>query len=379
MQIKKDDSPISIHKSSNVHETLNELSELNIMESTDQIIHNCHSHDEVKGVTDFHSDPINHFHMKNNKKGTAPDYFALSLITIMVAVVFISELTVGYLFHSLTLLSDAFHLLSDVTSLIIALIALKLSNIKSIDGKSRFSYGYSRAEIIGGLINGVFLLCAVVFILLEALESLFLKSNNVKQPWIILGIGIIGMLVNLFGIILFGGHSHISAHPDSNHHHHGKKENMNMKAVFIHLLSDFLGNIGVIISSLLVINIDSKLHPWISKVDPCCSILLALIIFFSSIPLVRRCIVILMQSTPECINMQQLMWKLMEIDTIVDIKNLHIWQLSSSEFVATIRIVCNDIEDFSVVLSQIKATFHEFGIDNTTIEPTFIVKYSKEL
>jgi cation transport ATPase len=127
--------------------------------------------------------------------------FKLSIMIVMVASVFVVELFIGFMFHSLTLLSDAFHMLSDVASLIIALVAMWLASRPKTD---KLSYGYSRAEVIGGLVNGVFLLSAVMFIYLESLEAIFLEDKEVTQPWTILGIGCIGLTMNLFGLIMFG-------------------------------------------------------------------------------------------------------------------------------------------------------------------------------
>jgi zinc transporter 1 len=144
---------------------------------------------------------------------------------------------------------------------------------------------------------------------------------------------------------------------------------MNMTAVFIHLLGDFLGSLSVIISAIVLINFDSKTHAWVRYVDPFTSTLLATVILIGTIPLIKKCVSILLQSAPESVDVVHLKFELMEIDGVLDIKNMHVWQLSGAKYVCTATVVCKEQEDFVQLLSRVKATLHSHGIDHSSIEP----------
>lgn len=325
-------------------------------------------------------------HVSSNVKGAHPpstassdhtDYFKLSLMVVMISAVFIAEITVGYIYHSLTLLSDAFHLFSDVMALLIAMVAIRLS---ARPKSEQYPFGYAKSGLIGGLVNSVFLLSACLFISLEALEGLFLESKEVNQPWTVLGVGIIGLLVNLFGLILFGGHFHVhgdeGGHGDGcshGHHHNHSHDNMNMTAVFMHMLGDFLGSVGVIVSSSLLIRYNNKdVYPWTKYIDPLCSLFMAVIILVGTLPIVKKCIVMLLQATPSRIDLPRLKYEILETDGVMDIKELKIWELSGTQCVANLHIVCDDREDLLQLLSNLKATLHTHNINQSTIEPLVV-------
>ncbi|ELP92208.1 zinc homeostasis factor, putative [Entamoeba invadens IP1] len=137
------------------------------------------------------------------------------LLTIIL-IFFICELVTGIVIHSLALLADAFHMLSDLTSQIIGLIAILLSKKKA---SPNYSYGYFRAEILGALTNGIFLLSVGLFIFLEAVER-FIQIQVITSPVVMLVVAILGLLVNVGAMFLFHDHDH--HHVGHSHDHvHG--------------------------------------------------------------------------------------------------------------------------------------------------------------
>ncbi|KAF9945905.1 hypothetical protein BGZ70_003497 [Mortierella alpina] len=136
---------------------------------------------------------------------------------------FLAEIIVGYKTGSLALIADAFHMLSDVLAQVIALYAIRLA--AKTEWKPHLSYGWQRAELLGALYNGIFLLALCFSILLDAIERFF-KPEDIENPKLVLIVGSIGLLCNLLGLVLFHdhaghGHSH-GGHSHSHSQSHGK-------------------------------------------------------------------------------------------------------------------------------------------------------------
>ncbi|KAF3905527.1 hypothetical protein AA313_de0202307 [Arthrobotrys entomopaga] len=149
------------------------------------------------------------------------------IITLLVidTLFFFLEIIVGYAVHSLALVADSFHMLNDVFSLIVALYAIRLA--KSKTSNSRYTYGWQRAEVLGALINGVFLLALCLSIVLEAIQRFF-DPPVISQPILILAVGSAGLASNIVGLFLFhdhghshGGHSHAPQGHEGHRHTHG--------------------------------------------------------------------------------------------------------------------------------------------------------------
>lgn len=330
------------------------------------------------------------------------DQRVLVAMAVLVAGFCAAEFGVGILANSLALMSDAFHMVSDLISLIIGFIAISLSRKAASKHKS---YGWIRAEVIGGLINGVFLIAVVFFIILEAIQR-FIEKPEITEPMLIITVGAGGLVVNIIGLIMFashrslshGGHGHSHGHADGGKEHahaHGEKHNhkhktyggevidggesqkavpekkasANLHAVFLHVLGDALGSVGAIGAGLIIKFVN---HPWKYYADPIFSLVLSLIILKSSIPLVKHCANVLLQSVPEHVEIDALYSALLKIEGIVNIHDLHVWQLSDTKHVATLHVGVDDTADFPTLASAIKALFHEHGVHNTTIQPEYV-------
>ncbi|TKA28146.1 hypothetical protein B0A50_04117 [Salinomyces thailandicus] len=129
-------------------------------------------------------------------------------ITILLAIdtiFFLIELIIGYTVHSLALVADSFHMLNDVLSLCVGLWAVKVANQKS--SSKMYTYGWQRAETLGALVNGVFLVALCVTIFLEAIQR-FVEPQTVSNPKLVLIVGCLGLASNILGLFLFHDHSH---------------------------------------------------------------------------------------------------------------------------------------------------------------------------
>uniref|UniRef100_A0A3Q1J107 Zinc transporter n=1 Tax=Anabas testudineus TaxID=64144 RepID=A0A3Q1J107_ANATE len=246
------------------------------------------------------------------------------------------ELLYGIWSNSLGLISDSFHMFFDCTALLAGLAASVISRWRSNDS---FSYGYVRAEVLAGFVNGLFLIFTAFFIFSEGVERA-LEPPDVHHERL-LPVSVAGLLVNLVGIFVFqhgghghshgegghghshslfngslshghshgghdhqskhGGHSHDGhghSHDGHGHSHdgHGHSHDGHGHSVLLHIIADTLGSIGVIISALLMQKYDLMIA------DPICSMLIALLIGVSVVPLLRESIGILMQRTPPSLD-----------------------------------------------------------------------------
>ncbi|EER25909.1 hypothetical protein D8B26_008232 [Coccidioides posadasii str. Silveira] len=133
------------------------------------------------------------------------------LLLTIDTVFFLIELTVGYAVHSLALVADAFHMLNDVLSLCVGLWAVKVANEKTTS--KSYTYGWQRAETLGALVNGVFLVALCLSIFLEAIQRL-VEPQEVKNPKLVLIVGSWGLFSNIVGLLLFHDHSHGHTHAE---------------------------------------------------------------------------------------------------------------------------------------------------------------------
>jgi cation diffusion facilitator family transporter len=194
------------------------------------------------------------------------------------------EFVYGLTSNSLSLVSDAGHMLLDCMGLVIGLLAAYIARLKPT---GTFTYGFGRFEVLAGFINGVFLLFVAYFVAIEAIERVA-TPPTVHGDQLIL-VAVCGFIVNMVGLALFHQHAHggsgggsaCSGHDhDHGHSHGGHGHNHNMMAIYIHVLADALGSLGVIVSSTLI-----HFFGWMI-LDPICSLLISALILMSVWPLV---------------------------------------------------------------------------------------------
>lgn len=326
----------------------------------------------------------------------------MSMFTLTTSFFFI-EIIVGYITNSVALVADSFHMLSDVIALIIAFLSVQMSPKKW----SKNTFGWARAEVLGALVNAVFLVALCFSIFVEALKRLY-DVDEIRNPKLILYVGCSGLLVNIIGLFLFHehghGHSHRRAHhrslptieevlaeEDINENHenyrlsdnlpnttqdgHGHRQmasgsQMNMRGVFLHVLADALGSVIVIISALII-----WLTEWEYKfhVDPALSIIMVLLIMKTTWPLLVESALILLQTVPTHIQVDSLQKKLLqEIDGVLAVHEFHVWQLAGERIIASAHIRCRNLVDYMQIAEKVKEFFHNEGIHSTTIQPEFV-------
>merc|ERR1719470_419363 len=294
---------------------------------------------------------------------------------------FLVEIIVGYVTNSMALVADSFHMLSDIAALVIAFLSVRMAP----KSWSKNTFGWARAEVLGALVNAVFLVALCFSITVESLKR-FYEPETIHNPQMILWVGTMGLIVNLVGLCLFHehgsshGHSHglsRSTHGHGHGHGHGHSHGgggsasqMNMRGVFLHVTADALGSVIVIISAVIMWQTEWEYKYY---VDPGLSIMLVVLILRSVWPLLIESALILLQTVPTHIQVDSLQQKLMsQVDGILAVHEFHIWQLAGDRIIASAHIRCLNLAQYMQVAEKVKEFFHNEGIHSTTIQPEFV-------
>ncbi len=269
----------------------------------------------------------------------------------------IAQAVGGFLSGSLSLLSDALHNFSDVIALIISLIANRLVRKKSSASKT---FGYKRAEIVAAFVNAATLLIVAIILIKEAIVR-FLEPQEVASNLVI-------WLAAL--AIVFNGLSVLLLQKDS-------KKNMNLKSAYLHLLTDMLASVAVLIGGLLM-----QFYEWF-WVDPLLTLLIAFYLVYVGYKLLKEATKVLLLFTPEAIIVDDIVARIVAIEVIKNVHHVHIWQLNEDEVHLEAHLDFNTdirLSEFDLILTKIEELlYQEFGINHVNLQPEFGKCDSKNL
>jgi len=257
---------------------------------------------------------------------------------------FIVELGGGILTNSLALLTDAWHMLNDVFALVFALLAAWLAQ-RPVNVKK--TYGYYRAEILAGFLNGIFLWAIVVFIFYEALQ-------RIQQPVEVESLEMLTIAV--FGLIANGLSAVILSR--------SQDESLNVKSAFLHVVADALGSVGAIAAGLIM-----YLTGWY-QADPLISMMIGVIIFYSSGKLIRDSVNVLLEGVPSHIDVSVLERRIVELKGVKGVHDLHVWCITPTRMccMSAHVVVKKGTNRENLLATLINTLKEEFGIDHTTIQ-----------
>lgn len=286
----------------------------------------------------------NHSHSHTDLKGQ--NLIISILLNILITV---SQVIGGLISGSLSLLSDALHNFSDVLSLIISYIATALAKKKASTNKT---FGYKRAEIIAAFVNAATLIVVAIFLIIEAIER-FMAPQEIESN-LVIWLSLLGILANGFSVLLLKKDA---------------EKNMNMKSAYLHLFTDMMASVAVLIGGLLMKFFEMY---W---VDPALTLVIALYLIYMGYDLLKESTRVLMLFTPNTIQVQNIVEEIGKIDSIKNVHHVHIWQLNEEEvhleahidFIKDIKI-----SEFDIILDRIEdEMFHKFGINHVNIQPEF--------
>ncbi|CAF0853229.1 unnamed protein product [Brachionus calyciflorus] len=289
------------------------------------------------------------------------------------------ELVYGIWTNSLGLISDSFHMFFDCTALVAGLIASLIAKWRP---NERYTYGYVRAEVMSGFLNGLFLVFIAFFIFSEAIERTFEPPEIHHERLFV--VSVLGFFVNLIGIFVFQhggdhGHSHGGSSHGHSHDHHGHSHDHHghshggdssskiFEGIFLHILADTMGSVGVIISSLLI-----RFFGW-HIADPICSMIIAFLITLSVIPLLRDSGGILMQRQPKQLDkkLPDVYRRIQQIPGVVSVQSPHFWSLSSDKYCGGIKIEVSFNCDPRYVQQTVRSMLLQIGIQEVYIQVDF--------
>jgi cobalt-zinc-cadmium efflux system protein len=254
------------------------------------------------------------------------------------------ELMGGIFSGSLALMADAGHMLTDTASLFIAWLAARLA-LRPAD--SLRSYGYHRIQILAAFINGMAFIAIVVWIVVEAVRR-FMAPLQVHGDMMLV-IAVLGLLVNLVAFWLL---------------HAGDRHDLNLRAALIHVLGDLLGSVATIVAAGVII-----LTGWM-PIDPLLSVLVALLILRSAWKVVSQAGHILLEGTPEDLDVVHIREVLMEeIAVVEDVHHIHLWSLTPTYPLLTLHVNVKQDSDYLLALQQIKQVLvKRFNIQHSTVQ-----------
>ena len=268
-------------------------------------------------------------------------------LTIMLNIIItISQIIGGILSGSLALLSDSMHNFSDVVALLIAYIANRLAQKPNSTLKT---FGYKRAEILATLFNASVLMGIAIFLIIEAFHK-FYHPEAINSIWVI-GLGTLSIILNTASVLLVKDDAH---------------ENMNIRAAYLHLLTDVMTSVAVVVGGVLMY------YFHIFWIDPIISILIALYLIWASFGLIKESSAILMQFTPKEIDIDKVVSLIKEEKEIEGVHHVHVWRLDDHRIHFEAHLDFKEdltLSKSNRVVKRLEQKLHDnFEIEHTTLQ-----------
>lgn len=263
---------------------------------------------------------------------------------VLTCAIFVVELAGGVISHSLAVLSDAGHVLTDVFALGLAWFAVEQAK-RPADRKR--SYGYQRAGILAALVNSVLLIVIVIAIAIEAVNRL--ANPRPVQGVVVIVSALVAIAVNAYVVLGLRGHG----------------SNLNFRAALLHVTSDIGASVGVVIAGAVIL-----LTGWL-YIDPILSLGIAVLIAFGAWRIVRETVNLLLEGTPRAIDLGDVTSAITSTDHVIGMHDLHVWALSSDETALSAHIVLEECplgEAEHVVRALENRLCARFDIGHTTIQ-----------
>ncbi|HEY0386764.1 MAG TPA: cation diffusion facilitator family transporter [Pyrinomonadaceae bacterium] len=267
----------------------------------------------------------------------------LRLVLLLTAIYMLLEAAGGWWTGSLALLADAGHMLADVTALALALLAVWFSSRPATPSKT---FGFYRLEILAAWINGVALVVIALVICYEAYQRWAQPPPVRSQQMLLVATG--GLFINLAcAWLLHGDHKH----------------DLNVRGAWLHVIGDAFGSVGAIVAGVLM-----SLKGWYA-VDPLASVVIGLLIVWSSWNLIRESTNVLLEGTPAHINLAAVEDAILQTGGVEDVHDLHVWTITSGREALSAHVIHAHSISQPELLKELRAKLHEkFGVDHLTIQ-----------
>ena len=267
----------------------------------------------------------------------------LAIVLGLVTVYMVAEVIGGLLTNSLALLADAGHMLSDAGALALSLFAIWIARRPPTP---QHTYGYYRTEILAALANGATLVAISIFIFWEAIGR-FGEPPEV-QGGLMMAIAAGGLGVNLAGLWIL---------------HAGKDESLNVRGAWLHVLTDALGSVGALVAGFAIWQLG-----W-NWADPVASVLIGLLVLYSSWALLKETVGVLMEGAPGHIDVDEVLAAMKRVEGVRAVHDLHVWTITSGMVALSGHVVVGEQDLGQEMLARLRTTLHDrFGIDHVTLQ-----------
>lgn len=283
-----------------------------------------------------------HHHHFEVKKGAGDIARVLLWCIIINGAYVVYEAAAGFSVGSVGLLSDAGHNLLDVCSLALSLFAVRLSHVEP---SAQYTYGFKKTTVLISLINALLLLVAVVMIAFESIDKLVM-SRHVD--------GVTISVTAFVGIVVNGATAWLLLRQS--------REDINIRGAFLHMLTDTLVSVGVVVSGVVIALTD------FTYIDPIVGLLVAIIIVVASWRLLMQSIRMVIDGVPESIDASLLISTMAEVEHVRDVHHMHVWALSTTETALTAHVVVDDLMNMEQVKAEVKHRLKDMGVCHSTIE-----------
>jgi len=297
-----------------------------------------HAHDHPHAPDHQHGQ-AGHGHSHGRSASTR----RLAIVLALAAAYMVAEIVGGLLTNSLALLADAGHMLSDVAALGLSLFAMRIAQRPPT---AKRSFGYYRAEILAALFNAATLITIAVFVFVEAYHRF--RTPPAVEGGMMMVIALGGLGVNLLGLWILNS---------------GKSESLNVRGAWLHVATDALGSVGAIAGGALIYFFGLE---W---ADPVVSVLIGLLVIYSSWDLLKEALAVLMESTPAGIDPDRVRDVMAGVAGVTSVHDLHIWSITSGMASLSAHVCLENGHSHTRALEAIRHQLRErFGIDHVTIQ-----------
>lgn len=264
-------------------------------------------------------------------------------VLVLVLLYMFAEVVGGILTNSLALIADAGHMLSDAAALGLSVFAIWISQRPPT---AKRTYGYYRTEILAALANGATLVAISIFIFIEAIRRIGEPPEVEGGLMMVIAAG--GLLVNVAGLWIL---------------HAGRSESLNVQGAWLHVLSDALGSVGVITAGVLI-----WAFGW-NWVDPAASMVIGVLVLYSSWALLREAVAVLMEEAPGHIDVDEVRDAIIAIPGVRAVSDLHVWTITSGIISLSAHVAVEESRPYQELLAEIREVLHDrFGIDHQTLQ-----------
>lgn len=263
----------------------------------------------------------------------------------LTGLIFLAEFIGGLWTGSLALLSDSAHVFMDVFALVLSYLAIRIATRPAND---RHTYGYHRMQVLAALANGATLLLISFEILKEAISRFQNPTTITAGPMLI--IAVIGLVINVIVALVLREHDH---------------EDLNTRSAFLHVLGDALASVGVIGAGIAIY------FTGLTWIDPLVSILISILILFSSGRLLKETIHILAEGIPEGMTASGVAKTIQAVNGVAGIHDLHIWTVTPGYVALSAHVILEDqkLSDSENIMLELKKRLdNEYEIEHTTIQ-----------